>query len=208
MRDPRSQWRTDARGHARAILAEDDGTYSTLYCCAPVPLRVRYRKCLHNTFCISRGQDAPRPIVRAMKTSGDNSKEIRAAPRYITFGVPAVQPPCSYPSYSSSLDPSACPSPGSNPLFGSRESPIVIAFASSLLGSYPGYHNRAVDVSGITTRGFRGDVLRLFIYPSWILSLPFSFLVINLCPFGRQECRYHNRVLRCNTCQHSHSYQL
>lgn len=61
LRDPRSHWRTNARGHARAVLAKDDGTYSNLHCCAPVPPRVRYRKCLHNTFCTSRSGRAAQP---------------------------------------------------------------------------------------------------------------------------------------------------
>lgn len=126
---------------SRTVAVQDDGTYSSLYCCAPVPPCDTVSAYIILLY-ISRPGDAAPAIVSAMKTSGDNSKEIRAAPRYITFGVPAVRrPPCSYPPSSSSLDPFACPSPAPPSnfpcLFGPRKSPTVIAFASSLLGSYP-----------------------------------------------------------------------
>lgn len=120
---------------------------------------------------ISRPGDAAPAIASAMKTSGDNSKEIRAAPRYITFGVPAVRrPPCSYPPSSSSLDPfDPCPSPAppSNLpcLFGPRKSPTVIAFASSLLGSYPMAISRGWCFRNNNARGSQTDALRLFVYP-------------------------------------------
>lgn len=78
----------DVRGHARAVLAPSRTMTGRIPACIVVhpSRRARYRKCLHNTF-VYAGRGAARG---AMRTSGDNSKEIRPAPRYITFGVPAV----------------------------------------------------------------------------------------------------------------------
>lgn len=135
-----------------------------LLCTRPA---VRYRKCLHNTFVYLPARRR-RVGHRAMKTSGDNSKEIRAAPRYITFGVPAVwRPPCSYPSCSSSLDPFVCPS------LCRSTSLVSLALENLPSWSHLRLHysdptlwiSAAVDISEITTReGSQSDALRLFIY--------------------------------------------
>lgn len=136
-----------------------------------------------------------------MKTSGDNSKEIRAAPRYITFGAPAVRPPCSYSPYSSSLDPSACPSPVltlSSALLRISHRDRICVFLRRILPwlSQPRgwcFRNNNARVSNVTF------LATLRSPPRWILFLPFSFLVINLCPLDRRGCCYRIRVA---TCQH------